>query len=202
MNKPVLREVEIISPQFTEQSAKESVEKAKRSFFRQKKVKWISSVPLYLPFWFVTVEMDLLAPRAGNVQNAYLMMVNAITNRGLLVKGILETQHVQTKAIFMEEEVSAQEARETARIEALVSTKRMIKPPPHRVLPGERLVWYPLALVKLEINGAEEIQVFDYYRGGLDKYTMRFLKLKDRLSQTKKDGKKPVYDTPEGGYPL
>ena len=202
MNQPVLREVEIIAPQFTERSAKESVEKEARGLFRRREVKWISSIPLYLPFWFVTVEMDLRSPRMGRVQNRYLMMVNAVTNRGLLVKGTLETRPIQTRAIFMREEVSAQEARETARIEALVSTKRMIKPPAHRVLPGERLVWYPLALVKLEIDGTEEIQVFDFYRGGLDKYTMRFLKLKDRLQQTKKEGRQAAYDTPKGGYPL
>lgn len=183
MNKQTVRQVEIICPQFTEQSAKAQVEAVKRPAFLHKRVEWRSSIPLYLPFWLVDVEMDLQAPRRGTVQKRYTIMVNAITNRGMLLKGTLETRQLQTKAIFMDQEVSPQEARETARLEALVDTKRMVKPPPHRVLPGERLVWYPLALVELLVNGREDVQVFDYYRGGLDKFTMRFFRLKEKLAQ-------------------
>lgn len=182
MNEQTVKTVEIIRPQFTEAAARESVEKVKRPAFLHKKIRWISSISLYIPFWFVDVEMDLMAPKKGIVQKTYPIMVNAVTNRGMLIKGKLETGQVQTRAIFMEREVSAEEAQETARIEALVNTKRMIKPPPHRVLPGQRLVWYPLALVRLERDGKEEVQVFDYYRGGLDTFTMRFLKMKEKLA--------------------
>ena len=183
MNKQTVKHVEIICPQFTEATARESVEKARKPAFLRKQIKWLSSIPLYIPFWFVDVEMDLQAPRRGTVQKTYTIMVNAITNRGMLLKGELKTAQVQTRAIFMAQEVSPQQARETARLEALVDTKRMIKPPPHRVLPGERLVWYPLALVELELGGRQEIQVFDYYRGGLDKLTMRFFKMKEKLAE-------------------
>ena len=113
-------------------------------------------------------------------------MVNAITNRGLLLRGDLRTEEIQTKAIFMEPEISTETARETARVESLVSTKRMMRPPPHRVLPGERMVWYPLAMVELLVKDKPEIQIFDYYRGGLDKMTMRFLKMKEKLSEKEK----------------
>lgn len=182
-SRQTAKQVEIIRPQYTEKTARESVEKRKRRAFFAPKLRWVSSIPLYVPFWFVDVEMDLMAPKRGTVQKSYTIMVNAITNRGMLVKGKLETAKIQTKAIFMDQEVSAEDARETARIEALVDTKRMIKPPAHRVLPGERLVWYPMALVKLEKNGKEEIQIFDYYRGGLDKLTMRFFRMKEKLAQ-------------------
>jgi len=186
MSKQIVKHVEIICPQYTEQSARESVEKVKKPAFLHKKIQWISSIPLYIPFWFVDVEMDLQAPKRGTVQKTYTIMVNAITNRGMLLKGNLETKEIQTRAIFMTQEVSAETARETARVEALVDTKRMIKPPPHRVLPGERLVWYPLALVELLVNGKEDVQVFDYYRGGLDKFTMRFFKMKEKLDREAK----------------
>lgn len=183
MKAQTVRQVEVIRPHFTESAAQESVEKIKKPAFLHKKVRWVSSIPLYVPFWFVDVEMDLRAPRKGMVQKTYTMMVNAITNRGMLVSGNLETEQIHTRAIFVEEEVPCQTARETARIESLVSTKRMINPPPHRVLPGARLVWYPLALVNVEVNGKPDVQIFDYYRGGLDKFTMRFLQLKDKMEK-------------------
>lgn len=182
MNPQTVKQVEIIRPHFTESSARASVEKGKKPAFLHRRIQWCSSIPLYIPFWLVEVEMDLKAPRRGSVQRTYTIMVNAITNRGLLVSGQLETERVRTQAIFVEREVPSDAARETARIEALVNTKRMINPPPHRVLPGERLVWYPLALVEVLVNGKQEVQVFDYYRGGLDKFTMRFLKLKDKMA--------------------
>ena len=183
MNKQTVKQVEIICPQFAEQTARAQVEAVKKPAFLHKRIQWRSSIPLYIPFWLVDVEMDLQAPRRGTIQKSYTIMVNAITNRGMLLKGTLETRQIQTKAIFMEQEVTPQQARETARLEALVDTKRMIKPPPHRVLPGEHLVWYPLALVEMLVNGKEDVQVFDYYRGGLDKFTMRFFKLKEKLAQ-------------------
>lgn len=186
MRKQSVQRAEIIRPHFTEAAAKESVEKRKGPAFLHKPVRWCSSIPLYLPFWLVSVEMDLLAPKRGTVQNTYPILVNALTNRGMLVKGKLDTMTMETRAIFMEPTVASETARETARLEALVDTKRMIKPPPHRVLPGERLIWYPLALVQLERGGREEVQVFDYYRGGLDKYTMRFFNLKEKLEQKEK----------------
>lgn len=185
MNQQTVKTVEIISPQFTEATARASVEQVKKpAFLHKKRTLWRSSIPLYLPFWFVDVEMDLRSPKQGTISKTYTIMVNAVTNRGMLVKGTLGTQTRRTKAIFVDPEVSPETARETARIEALVDTKRMIRPPAHRVLPGQRLVWYPLALVELEIGGKEDVQVFDYYRGGLDKYTMRYFKLKEKLAQT------------------
>lgn len=183
MNPQTVKQVEIIRPHFTENSARESVEHVKKPAFLHKRIQWCSSIPLYIPFWLVDVEMDLKAPRRGTVQRTYTIMVNAITNRGLLVSGHLETEQIQTQAIFVDQEVPSETARETARIEALVNTKRMINPPSHRVLPGERIVWYPLALVEVLVNGKQDVQVFDYYRGGLDKFTMRFLKLKDKMAE-------------------
>lgn len=187
MYQQTVKQVESIKPFYTEQSARESVEKVKKPAFLHKRMQWMSSIPLYIPFWFVDVEMDLRDPKQKDlVQKSYTIMVNAITNRGLLLKGNLRTEEIQTKAIFLEQEISAETARETARVEALVSTKRMMRPPPHRVLPGERLVWYPLALVELLVNDQPEIQLFDYYRGGLDKMTMRFLRMKEKLSEKEK----------------
>lgn len=187
MYQQTVKQVESIKPFYTEQSARESVEKVKKPAFLHKRMQWMSSIPLYIPFWFVDVEMDLRDPKQKDlVQKSYTIMVNAITNRGLLLKGNLRTEEIQTKAIFMEPEISTETARETARVEALVSTKRMMRPPPHRVLPGERLVWYPLAMVELLVNDKPEIQIFDYYRGGLDKMTMRFLKMKEKLSEKEK----------------
>ena len=183
MDTQTIRHAEIICPHFTEATARESVERVRRPALFHRERKWLSSIPLYIPFWIVDVEMDLRAPRQGVVRKTYTIMVNAITNRGMLLKGRLETAQVRTRAIFMDHEVSAADARETARLEALVDTKRMIKPPPHRVLSGERLVWYPLALVELEIAGRRDVQVFDYYRGGLDKMTMRFFKMKEKLAE-------------------
>lgn len=185
MNPQTVKQIEIIQPEFTEFSAKESVEKRRKPAFLRKTIRWNSSVPLYIPFWFVDVEMDLKAPGKGVIQKVYPILVNAITNRGMLVKGELKTKKIQTRAIFMEREVSATEARETARVEALTDTRRMIRPPAHRVLPGERLVWYPLALVELTINGKEDVQIFDYCRGGLDKMTMRFFRLKEKLEASR-----------------
>lgn len=187
MNQQCVKTIERIKPFFLESTAKELVEKRKKPGFLHKQTTWISSIPLYLPFWFVEVEMELISPKRGmpHVKRVYTIMVNAITNRGMLVKGLLETEQIQTKAVFMTQEVPAEEARETARIEALFDTKRMMKPPPHRVLPGERLVYYPLALVKLNTNGKEEVQVYDYYHGGIDRYTMRFFRMKENLEQKK-----------------
>ena len=183
MKKQVVKQFETICAHFTEHTARESVEKVKRPAFLHKKIQWVSSIPLFIPFWLVDVEMDLQAPRQGTVQRTYTIMVNAVTNRGMLIKGHLDTKQIQTRAIFMDCEVPAETARETARVEALVDTKRFINPPPHRVLSGERLVWYPMAMVELLINGKEDVQLFDYYRGGLDKLTMRFFKMKERLEE-------------------
>ena len=181
MNPQTTRQIEIIQPMFTESSARESIEKKQNAVLLRKKIQWHSSVPLYIPFWLVDVEMDLKAPGKGVIQKTYPILVNAITNRGMLVRGELKTKTIQTRAIIMDQEIPATEAKETARFEALTNTRRMIRPPAHRVLPGERLIWYPLALVELTVNGKEDVQLFDYYRGGLDKMTMRFFRLKEKL---------------------
>ena len=134
MDTQTIRHAEIICPHFTEATARESVERVRRPALFHRERKWLSSIPLYIPFWLVDVEMDLRAPRQGVVRKTYTIMVNAITNRGMLLKGRLETAQVRTRAIFMDHEVSAADASETASLEALVYTKRLIKPPQHRVL--------------------------------------------------------------------
>lgn len=178
------QKAEIIRPYFTEVQAKESVEKKKKFAPFQKDVKWISSIPLYLPYWLVNVEMQLKDPRSkGSIQKIYPIMVNALNNRGLTLRGALATDKTEAQGIYLDTEVDREDVRETGRLEALAGSKRMINPPPHKVLSDMRLIYYPLALVHLSVNGKEEIQIFDYYRGGLDKYFMRYLNLKDKMEE-------------------
>lgn len=177
---------EIIRPYYTESQAKESIEKKKKFAPFQKDVKWISSIPLYLPYWLVNVEMQLKDPRSKNhTQRVYTIMVNALNNRGLTLKGDLRLDTLERQGIYLDAEADSEDVRETGRLEALAGSKRMINPPPHRVRNDMRLIYYPLALVHLSVNGKEEIQVFDYYRGGLDKYFMRYLNLKDKMEEKK-----------------
>ncbi len=192
MRQQSIRKADIIHPYFTEETAKESVEKKKKFRPWQKEVRWISSIPLYIPFWLVDVEMELKDPRGrkqrltSQVCKIYTILVNGLTNRGLTVRGDLITQRGEAQGIYLDDVVEKKDVRETARLEALAGSKRMINPPPHRVLEGMRLVYYPLALVKLSVGGKEEIQVFDYYRGGIDKYMMRYLRLKEKMEQKEK----------------
>lgn len=184
VNAQKIKTAEIIRPHFTEEQARESLEKPKRFSLGKKNVRWVSSIPLYLPFWLVQVEMDLRDPspkQKGRVSKIYTIMVNAMNNRGLTLKGELHTDLLETQGIFLDQEAEHEEVRETARLEALAGSKRMINPPPHRVLKKMQLVYYPLGLVRLEVNGKEEVQVFDFYRGGLDKYMMRYLNLKEKM---------------------
>lgn len=189
MKQQCTRSVEIIQPYFTEETAKESVEKPKKFSLRRKEIKWVSSIPLYIPFWLVDVEMELKDPRGrkdrltSQVYQIYSIMVNGLTNRGLTIRGELQTQRQESLGIYLDDVVERKDVRETARLEALAGSKRMVNPPPHRVLEGMRLVYYPLALARLSIGGKEEIQVFDYYRGGIDKYMMRYLRLKEKMEQ-------------------
>ena len=122
----------------------------------------------------------------SQVYQVYTILVNGLTNRGLTVRGDLIAQRREAQGIYLDDVVEKKDVRETARLEALAGSKRMINPPPHRVLEGMRLVYYPLALVRLSVNGKEEIQVFDYYRGGIDKYMMRYLRLKEKMEQKEK----------------
>lgn len=184
MNGQSVKSAEIIRPHFTEEEARASVEKKKKFQLSRKDVKWISSIPLYLPFWLVSVEMTLKDPRPkSQVKKVYTIMVNGLNNRGLTVKGDLQTDQMEAKGIYLDNEVDWEDVQETGRLEALAGSKRMINPPPHRVLKGTRMIYYPLALVRLSINGKEEVQVFDYYRGGIDKYMMRYLKLKEKMEE-------------------
>lgn len=173
---------EIIRPYFTEEQAKESVEKKKRFALRRKEIRWISSIPMYLPFWLVNVEMQLrgLQPNS-QISKVYTTMINGLNNRGLTLRGDLITDIEETRGIFLETDTPLEDVKEAGRVEALAGSKRMINPPPHRVLDDMRIVYYPLSLVKLSINGKEEIQIFDHYRGGIDKYMMSYLKLLEKV---------------------
>jgi hypothetical protein len=173
---------EIIRPYFTEEQAKESVEKKKRFALRKKEIRWISSIPMYLPFWLVNVEMQLRGLQSNSrISKVYTTMINGLNNRGLTLRGDLITDIEETRGIFLETDTPLEDVKEAGRVEALAGSKRMINPPPHRVLDDMRIVYYPLSLVKLSINGKEEIQIFDHYRGGIDKYMMRYLKLLEKV---------------------
>lgn len=192
MKQQSMRQAEFIQPYFTEETARESVEKKKKFPPWQKETKWISSIPLYIPFWLVDVEMELRDPRGrkerltSHVYKIYSILVNGMTNRGLTVRGEILTERQEAQGIYLEDVAPEADVRETARLEALAGSKRMVNPPPHRVMEGMRLLYYPLALVRLSVGGKEEIQVFDYYRGGLDKYMMRYLRLKEKMEQKEK----------------
>lgn len=112
-------------------------------------------------------------------------MINGMNNRGLTLKGDLITDVLEARGIYLKAEIPLKDVKEAGRVEALAGSKRIINPPPHKVLDDVRLVYYPLSLVKLSVNGKEEIQVFDHYRGGIDKYMMRYLKLKEKMENKK-----------------
>lgn len=186
MREQTVQVSEIIRPYFTEEQAKESVEKKKRLALFQKDIRWISSIPMYLPFWLVNVEMQLRGIQPNSqVKRVYTTMINGVNNRGLTLKGDLITDKVETRGIYLKTETPLEDVKEAGRVEALAGSKRMINPPPHRVLDDMRIVYYPLSLVKLSINGKEEIQIFDHYRGGIDKYMMRYLKLMEKMEDKK-----------------
>ncbi|MDR0570991.1 MAG: hypothetical protein LBG71_07230 [Clostridiales Family XIII bacterium] len=173
---------EIIRPYFTEEQAKESLAKERQFFFGRKKMAWLSSIPLYFPFWLVDVELSMkIVGRQERVPKVCTVMVNGRNNRGLTLRGDLITDHASVSGIFLDNDVRIEDIRETGRLEALAGSRCFINPPPHRVLDKMRLVYYPLALVRLSVNGREEIQVFDYYRGGLDKFMARYLKMRDKM---------------------
>ncbi|HHU17831.1 MAG: hypothetical protein ACOX4V_06590 [Anaerovoracaceae bacterium] len=186
MKGQTVQVAEIIRPYFTEEQAKESVEKKKRFSFSKKEIRWISSIPMYLPFWLVNVEMQLRDIRHNSqVTRVYTTMINGLNNKGLTLKGELITDIEKTRGIFLNTETPLKDVKEAGRWEALAGSKRLINPPPHRVLDDMRLVYYPLSLVKLSVNGEEEIQVFDHYRGGIDKYMMRYLRLLEKMEDKK-----------------
>lgn len=186
MMRQSVQRSEIIRPYFTEEQAKESVEKKKRFALNRKDIRWISSIPIYLPFWLVNVEMQLRGIQPNSqVKRVYTTMINGLNNRGLTLKGDLITDIEETRGIYLKTETALKDVKEAGRVEALAGSKRMINPPPHRVLDDMRIVYYPLSLVKLSINGKEEIQIFDHYRGGIDKYMMRYLKLMEKVEDKK-----------------
>jgi len=187
MKNQEIKKAKFIRPYFTEKKAKEIVEAPKRFALRKKQVEWVSSIPLYIPFWLVQVEMTLKDPKQKTkVNKIYTTITNGITNRGMLVRGELFFDNKEQHGIFFDNETEFHKISETARLEALSNTKRMINPPPHRVLPGGHLIYYPLALVHLRVNGVDDVQVFDYYRGGIDKYMMRYLNLKGKVEEKKR----------------
>ncbi|HHU17404.1 MAG TPA: hypothetical protein GXZ70_04170 [Clostridiales bacterium] len=184
MRGQTVQVAEIIRPYFTEEQAKESVEKKKRFSFSKKEIRWISSIPMYLPFWLVNVEMQLRSIQPNSqVSKVYTTMVNGLNNRGLTLKGDLITDVIEARGIYLKTETPLEDVKEAGRVEALAGSKRIINPPPHRVLDDMRLIYYPLSLVKLSVNGKEEIQIFDHYRGGIDKYMMRYLRLMEKMEE-------------------
>lgn len=186
MRSQTVQVAEIIRPYFTEEQAKEMVEKKKRFSFSKKEIRWISSIPMYLPFWLVNVEMQLRGIQPNSqISKVYTTMINGMNNRGLTLKGDLITDVLEARGIYLKAEIPLKDVKEAGRVEALAGSKRIINPPPHKVLDDVRLVYYPLSLVKLSVNGKEEIQVFDHYRGGIDKYMMRYLKLKEKMENKK-----------------
>jgi hypothetical protein len=182
------RGIKIFSPYYTEESAKHSVEYAKKIFgkgFRKTGLQWISSVPVYIPFWIVMVEMILRDPRKGPVTKAYRSMVNGITGRASMTVGTLSFQTLTVKGIIMDDEHGQSRINDEARLAVLGATQRLIKPPPCRILPGTELVYYPMALVRCGIKGKEDLRMFDYVRGGLDKWFLSYLRYKEMADAKK-----------------
>ena len=185
MKGQTVQVAEIIRPYFTEEQAKESVEK-KRGFHFLKGDPMDFLHSNVSPFWLVNVEMQLRDIRHNSqVTRVYTTMINGLNNKGLTLKGELITDIEKTRGIFLNTETPLKDVKEAGRWEALAGSKRLINPPPHRVLDDMRLVYYPLSLVKLSVNGEEEIQVFDHYRGGIDKYMMRYLRLLEKMEDKK-----------------
>ncbi|MDR2786605.1 MAG: hypothetical protein LBB83_11915 [Treponema sp.] len=187
------REIKIFSPYYTEESAKHSVEYAKKIFgkgFKETGLEWISSAPVYIPFWIVQMEMTLRDPRKGLVTKVYRAMVNGITGRGSMTAGTLSFQTVTAKGIIMDDDGHGQsKVNDEARLAVLGATQKLINPPPCRMLPGTELVYYPMALVHCKIKGKEDFRMFDYVRGGLDKWFLNYLRYKE-IADAKK-GVKP-----------
>jgi hypothetical protein len=188
------REIKIFSPYYTEESAKHSVEYAKKIFgkgFKETGLEWISSVPVYIPFWIVQMEMTLRDPRKGIVAKVYRAMVNGVTGRGSMTAGPLSFQTVNAKGIIMDGEHGQVKINDEARLAVLGATQKLINPPPSRILSGTELVYYPMALVRCKIKGKEDFRMFDYVRGGLDKWFLSYLRYKEIA-----DAKKGVRPNP------
>jgi hypothetical protein len=183
------REVKIFSPHYTEESAKRSVEYVKKIFgkeFKKTGVEWISSAPVYIPFWIVQMEMTLRDPRKGMVSKTYQAMVNGITGRGTMTAGVLSFKTVTAQGVFMDDEYGQQKIHDEARMAILGATQKFLNPPPNRILPGEDLVYYPMALVQCRIKGKEDTRMFDYVRGGLDKWFLNYLRYREMANEKRR----------------
>lgn len=183
MKQQERRVANIIRPYYSEEEAKKMVESRKRFSFK-KPVEWISAIPLYIPFILYQVELDLILGRNREmVQSRYTAMINGLTNRGMMVSGDLIFDNLEQRGIYFDVEVSEEKTREAARLEILFNTKKLINPPPHRVLDGSTVVYYPLGLVHTRSKQEDEVRVFDYYRGGLDSFMMKYLRLREKMDK-------------------
>jgi hypothetical protein len=183
------RGIKIFSPYYTEESAKHSVEYAKKIFgkgFKKTGLEWIMSVSVYIPFWIVQVEMTLRDLRKGPIAKVYQSMVNGITGRASMTAGSLSFQTLAATGIIMDDEHGVSKIDDEARLSVLAATQKLINPPPCRILPGTEMVYYPMALVRCGIKGREELRMFDYVRGGLDKWFLSYLRYKE-AARAKKD---------------
>jgi hypothetical protein len=199
------RGIKIFSPYYTEESAKHSVEYTKRLFgkgFRKTGLEWIASVPVFIPFWIVQVEMTLRDPRKGPVAKVYQSMVSGITGRASMMAGDLSFQTLTATGIIMDDEYGPPKIEDEARLSVLAATQKLINPPPCRILPGTELVYYPMALVRCGIKGKEELRMFDYVRGGLDKWFLSYLRYKEAARVKKGSGSSPSPISGIGAIPV
>jgi hypothetical protein len=182
------RGVTIFKPCYTEEGAKYSVEYARKILgkgLKETGIKWISSVPVFIPFWIVQIEMTLRDLRKGLVAKVYQSMVNGITGRASMMAGSFSFQTLTVTGIIMDDEHGPSKIDEEARLSVLAATQKLINPPPCRILPGTELVYYPMALARCGVKKKEELRMFDYVRGGLDKWFLSYLRYKEAADAKK-----------------
>jgi hypothetical protein len=180
--------IKYFRPNFTEEEAKASVEFAKKIFGRGMKrtnTEWLSSIPVYVPFWLVGMEMRLKDPlRKDVVLRKHSALVNGLTGRAMLTRGGLLFDTDEVTGVILDNEYATDKILEAARMTILMTTQKFINPPPCRMLPGEELLYYPMALVHCRVRGKEDARMFDYYRGGaLDRMFTSYLRHKERLDE-------------------
>lgn len=175
------REIYCLKQYYNEDDARRMI--AKKCLLRAQ-TELVSAIPLYIPYWLVTVGMELRNLREKTTQVKWAeMVVNGFSNRGLLVDGRLKLEQGSYQGIFLESTLEEEKIKEAAVTELMTRTKKFLNPPPTQIkeiCP----IYYPMALVKLRKNDAEEVQTFDYYRGGVDRVMMRYLHLRDRIFET------------------
>lgn len=195
MKHPETREITFIQPTYTEEEAKKAVEYQKKRFGKGEKrtgVEWLESLPVYVPFWLVEMEMDLYDPRMKTtVPKRYRAIVNGLTCRGMLLQGDLQLVTREITGVIVDNDHPSDKIREAARLDILSTTRKLLKPPPHRVLPNERLFYYPMSMVHCTVKGKEDVRMFDYFRGGLDKMFLNYLRYKERNEEKRTGVKTP-----------